>query len=45
MNYQIPIVQTKNPHWTKELVERGEFGAVISDHMFVSNYENGGYEK
>ena len=41
MNYQIPIEQTKNPHWTKELVERGEFGAVISDHMFVSNYENG----
>jgi len=41
MNYQIPITQTKNPHWTKELVERGEFGAVISDHMFVSNYENG----
>ena len=41
MNYQIPITQTTKPLWTKELVERGEFGAVISDHMFVSNYENG----
>ncbi len=41
MNYQISIEQTKNPHWSKDLVERGEFGAVISDHMFVANYEAG----
>lgn len=41
MNYQINIEQTKNPHWSKDLVERGEFGAVISDHMFVANFEAG----
>ena len=41
MNYQISIEQTKNPHWSKDLVERGEFGAVISDHMFVANYDAG----
>ncbi len=37
----IKIEKTSKSNWTKELVEQGEFGAVISDHMFVANYENG----
>lgn len=37
----ISVLKSTTTHISKELVEQNEFGAVISDHMFIADYYNG----
>lgn len=36
----ISVLKSTSTRISKELVEQNEFGAVISDHMFIADYEN-----
>lgn len=37
----ISVLKSTSTRISKELVEQNEFGAVISDHMFIADYYNG----
>ncbi len=38
---EISVLKSTSTRISKELVEQNEFGAVISDHMFIADYYNG----
>jgi branched-chain amino acid aminotransferase len=38
---EISVLKTTSTRISKELVEQNEFGAVISDHMFIADYHHG----
>jgi branched-chain amino acid aminotransferase len=38
---EISVLKTTSTRISKELVEQNEFGAVISDHMFIADFHHG----